>query len=70
MKIYIYITGAQLAELTAICKARNVSRAEVIRETIDMYVQAERDSVMDRAFGIWKGEEDGLKYQRRIRDEW
>jgi metal-responsive CopG/Arc/MetJ family transcriptional regulator len=70
MRTLVDIPEPQLSSLTAISKARKVSRAEVIREAIATYIEIQPNPARDAAFGIWKGGEDGLEYQRRIRDEW
>jgi metal-responsive CopG/Arc/MetJ family transcriptional regulator len=70
MRTLVDIPETQLTQLTAIGKAKKVPRAEVIREAIAAYIETQPNPARDAAFGIWKGEEDGLEYQRRIRDEW
>jgi hypothetical protein len=70
MRTLVDIPDTQLAQLTAIGQAKKVPRAEVIREAIAAYIETQPNPARDAAFGIWQGEEDGLEYQRRIRDEW
>jgi metal-responsive CopG/Arc/MetJ family transcriptional regulator len=70
MRTLVDIPEPQLAKLTAISKAKKLSRAEVIRQAIATYVETQPTRPEDIAFGIWKGGEDGVKYQRRLRDEW
>jgi metal-responsive CopG/Arc/MetJ family transcriptional regulator len=64
------IPEPHLAQLAAIGKAKNLSRSEVIRQAIASYVAATPAHPEDGAFGVWKGGEDGVEYQRRLRDEW
>ncbi len=70
MRTLVDIPETQLAKLTAICKVRKLPRAEVIRQAIAAYIAAQPVRPEDVAFGIWNGGEDGVEYQRRIRDEW
>jgi metal-responsive CopG/Arc/MetJ family transcriptional regulator len=70
MRTLVDIPEAELAQLAAICKSKRLPRAEVIRQAIRAYIDAQPDRPEDVAFGIWKGGEDGLAYQRRLRDEW
>jgi Ribbon-helix-helix protein, copG family len=70
MRTLVDISEPQLSKLTAIGKARKLSRAEVIRQAIATYIATQPVRPEDVAFGIWKGGEDGVEYQRRIRDEW
>jgi metal-responsive CopG/Arc/MetJ family transcriptional regulator len=70
MRTLVDIPEIHLAKLTAISKARKVSRAELIRQAVTTFVEAQPVHAEDAAFGIWKGGEDGVEYQRRLRDEW
>jgi predicted transcriptional regulator len=70
MRNLVDIPEPQLSKLTAISRARNLSRAEVIRQAIATYIAAQPLRPEDVAFGIWEGGEDGVEYQRRLRDEW
>jgi hypothetical protein len=70
MRTLVDIPEPQLAKLAAISKARRLSRAEVIRQAIATYIETQPIRPEDAAFGIWKGVEDGVEYQRRLRDQW
>jgi len=70
MRTPVDISEPQLAKLTAIGKAKKLSRSEVIRQAIASYVATHPAHHEDVAFGVWKGGEDGVEYQRRLRDEW
>jgi len=54
-------------------KARGISLAEAIRKGIKKLRESEsRDTysaMVDKTKGLWK-KGDGLKYQRRLREEW
>jgi hypothetical protein len=83
MRTLVDIPNRQLDELSAICAARSLSRAEVVRQAIDAFIRQNRPSQQE-AFGIWKDRharvpviegastlpEDGLAYQERLRGEW
>ena len=70
MRTLVDLPESQLTKLTAISKARKLSRAEVIRQAIATFIETQPVRPEDAAFGIWKGGEDGVEYQRRLRDEW
>ncbi|HIA3421645.1 TPA: protein YiiF [Escherichia coli] len=58
----------QLDDLEVQC---NPPRAELLREAVDQYQVNQSQTARTSAFGIWKGcEEDGVEYQRKLREEW
>jgi metal-responsive CopG/Arc/MetJ family transcriptional regulator len=70
MRTLIDIPEKQLQELTVISQAQHVSRAEVIREAINLYLASKQRSEPD-AFGLWLDcQVDGLAYQEQVRSEW
>ena len=70
MLTIIDIPERQLKTLTQLGQERGMSRAEVIRQAITIFLKL-HESPPDRAFGLWKDRtEDGLRYQRLLRDEW
>ncbi|NRC03358.1 CopG family transcriptional regulator, partial [Escherichia coli] len=45
--------------------------AELLREAVDQYLENQSKTTISSAFGIWQGcEEDGVEYQRKLREEW
>jgi metal-responsive CopG/Arc/MetJ family transcriptional regulator len=75
MRTLVDITEKQLAELKKIGEAKKRSRAALIREAVDNYVDANRSSskqdAIKKAFGLWKDlKTDSVAYQRKLRDEW
>lgn len=80
MRTLVDIKDDQIAALDALAKAAKKPRAVIIRAAIDEYVEKnavkaanEDTSWLDAAFGLWakRGfKEDGLAYERRLRDEW
>ena len=72
MRTIIERPDKQLAALTRLSQSRKVSRAEIIRQAVDGYLQMNAPSLED-AFGIWRGKgkpRDGLALQRKLRGEW
>lgn len=70
MRTLVDIPDRQIDDLTLICESRRVSRAEVIRQAITLYIEQNKSAATD-AFGIWKNHSvDGLAYQEKIRSEW
>lgn len=70
MRTLVDIPDRQVEELAMICDAKRVSRAEVIRQAIAVFIEQNKPSVVD-AFGIWKSKKvDGLAYQEKMRAEW
>ena len=73
MRTLVDIPDKQIADLAALCAAKKVSRAEVIRRAIVVYIEDNKPT-MGGAFGVWQqqGQQlvDGLTYQERARAEW
>ena len=70
MRTLIDIPDRQIKDLMAICEAEKVSRAEVIRQAISLYLEKKKPEVVE-VFGLWKDRKvDGLAYQEQARSEW
>jgi Ribbon-helix-helix protein, copG family len=72
MRTLVDIPDEQIGELAVICEAKQVSRAEVIRQAIAVYIGTNKLVPAD-AFGLWKDKShglDGLTYQEQARAEW
>jgi metal-responsive CopG/Arc/MetJ family transcriptional regulator len=70
MRTLVDLPDWQIKELMSICDAEKVSRAEVIRQAIALYLEKKKTSPTD-AFGLWKNQKlDGLSYQEQVRSEW
>lgn len=70
MRTLVDIPDKQIKDLMAICEAEKVSRAEVIRQAISLYLKNKKLEEVD-VFGIWKDKNvDGLAYQEQMRSEW
>ncbi len=62
----------ELKALDALSEIQHVSRAELIRRAVSLYLEKFKptDST-DVAFGLWEDRKmDGLAYQTRLREEW
>jgi metal-responsive CopG/Arc/MetJ family transcriptional regulator len=70
MRTLVDIPDRQIEDLAVICESRHISRAELIRQAIAVYIEQNKPSAAD-AFGIWKNTNvDGLAYQEKMRSEW
>ncbi|EGB7048309.1 ribbon-helix-helix protein, CopG family [Salmonella enterica] len=52
---------------------RNLPRAELLREAVEQYLERQdrAETTISKALGLWQGrEEDGVEYQRKLREEW
>ena len=71
MRTLVDIPNGELEALNALSKSRSVSRAELVRQAIKIFVEANRPAPTRDGFGLWKGKGiDGLEFQRKIRAEW
>jgi metal-responsive CopG/Arc/MetJ family transcriptional regulator len=66
------IPESDLKSLDALSDIQNVSRAELIRQAVSMYLmQFKPATEASGAFGLWQSRGmDGLAYQAKLRDEW
>lgn len=70
MRTLVDIPDSQINDLTALCQAEKLSRAEVIRQAIALYLEKKKPATSD-AFGLWQSHQvDGLAYQEQVRSEW
>lgn len=69
-RILLNLSNELFKQLDDLEVQRNLPRAKLLREAVDQY----RKSIATArasAFGIWQGsEEDGVEYQRKLREEW
>jgi len=73
MRTIIELDERQISALEALRKKEKTSRAQVIREAVDAYIQnAKMKNWQNRpAFAAWKGKpRDGIMLQRKLRAEW
>lgn len=65
-RILLDLSNEVIKQLDDLEVQRNLPRADLLREAVDQS-QTARTSVP----GIWQGcEEDGVEYQRKLREEW
>lgn len=69
MRTIIDLPDRTVAELDRIKAERGTSRAALVREAVERYLEAQAGG-RRAAFGAWNDDEDGLAFQRRLRGEW
>jgi len=71
MRTLVNLGDAQIQALDELSKKEKRSRAALIRQAIDDYLQKRHDTQEGEAFGLWgKRKVDGLAYQEKVRREW
>ncbi|EPF0045933.1 ribbon-helix-helix protein, CopG family [Enterobacter hormaechei] len=70
-RILIDLSDDVIQRLDNLKQLRNRPRAELLREAIEMYLDQQNSSVIREALGLWGNQqEDGLEYERKLREEW
>ncbi|EHJ4138253.1 CopG family transcriptional regulator [Escherichia fergusonii] len=70
-RILLDLSNELIKQLDDLEVQRNLPRAELLREAVDQYLENQSKTTISSAFGIWQGcEEDGVEYQRKLREEW
>ena len=70
-RIIIDLPDEDLRLIDAIKDAQKKPRAEIIRKAVSSYLENNRVSEMENAFGVWRQENgDGLMFQTTLREEW
>jgi metal-responsive CopG/Arc/MetJ family transcriptional regulator len=60
-----------LNEIDAIAARVGKSRGSLLREAVAQFLLQNGSNARQTVFGIWADrDEDGLDYQKRLRDEW
>jgi predicted transcriptional regulator len=71
MKTLVDIPDNFISRLDFHAKLDNTSRAELIRQAIDAYLETRTKDILDATFGSCKDAfGDGVEYQRKLRAEW
>jgi predicted transcriptional regulator len=71
MRTLIDLGEAQVRVLDELSKKQRRSRAALIRQAIDEYLDRRRSQQIGDAIGLWGHRKtDGLAYQRKLRSEW
>ena len=70
-RILIDLSDDVIQRLDNLKQLRNQPRAELLREAIELYLDQQNSSVIREALGLWGNQqEDGLEYERKLREEW
>ena len=70
-RILIDLSDDVIQRLDNLKQLRNRPRAELLREAIEQYLDQQSVSVIRDALGLWGNQqEDGLEYERKLREEW
>jgi len=72
-RILLDLSDEVIKRLDDLKVQRNLPRAELLREAVEQYLerQDQAATTISRALGLWQGcEEDGVEYQRKLREEW
>lgn len=69
-RVLITLPDEHLDAIDQLARSQKRSRAAIIREALAAYLEHKPNDAFAAAFGSWKGEVDGLTYERRFREEW
>ncbi|CAI9391697.1 ribbon-helix-helix protein, CopG family [Citrobacter telavivensis] len=72
-RILLDLSDEAIKRLDDLKQLRNLPRAELLREAVEQYLerQGQAETMISNALGIWQGcEEDGVEYQKKLREEW
>lgn len=70
-RILIDLSDDVIQRLDNLKQLRNQPRAELLREAIELYLDQQSASVIRDALGLWGNQQDdGLEYERKLREEW
>ncbi|ASV57585.1 CopG family transcriptional regulator [Lelliottia jeotgali] len=70
-RILLDLSDDVLQRLDDLKQLRNKPRAELLREAVEQYLDRQSTSVIREALGLWGDKlEDGLEYERKLREEW
>ncbi|EMB4693772.1 CopG family transcriptional regulator [Citrobacter farmeri] len=72
-RILLDLSDEAIKRLDDLKQLRNLPRAELLREAVEQYLerQGQAETMISNSLGIWQGcEEDGVEYQKTLREEW
>ncbi|MEO3992481.1 ribbon-helix-helix domain-containing protein [Pseudocitrobacter cyperus] len=70
-RILLDLSDEVIKRLDDLKAQRNLPRAELLREAVEQYLERQSNTAISNALGLWQGcEEDGVEYQRKLREEW
>lgn len=68
--VFLHLSEETIKRLNKLRGWRKVSRSAILREAVEQYLERQQFPVR-KVKGIWQGcEEDGVEYQRKLREEW
>jgi Ribbon-helix-helix protein, copG family len=71
MRILVDVPENELEALNSLSASKSVSRAELVRQAVKAFVDANRSAPALDGFGLWKSKGiDTDEYLRKIRAEW
>lgn len=71
VRTLIDLPDTLMQPLTELCRQKDISRAEAIRQAIAHYLEERLPAADDRAFGLWRRRpKNAVAYQDRLRREW
>lgn len=71
MKILLDMPQDKVHLLDSIAKIQGKSRSELIRQSVEKFIEFESVVALEQCFGAWKTKKiDGVKLQRKLRKEW
>ena len=70
MRSLVTIEDAQILALAQLARKERKSRAALIRQAIDDYLQRKLAASEEDAFGLWRKGKTGLAYLEKVRSEW
>jgi metal-responsive CopG/Arc/MetJ family transcriptional regulator len=71
MRTVIDLGETQVEALDRLARQQHRSRASIIREAVDEYLDRHRQAHEDEAFGLWCDRAvDRLEFQDKVRSEW
>ncbi|MGJ8634411.1 MAG: ribbon-helix-helix protein, CopG family [Luteolibacter sp.] len=71
MRTIIEVPDEMIRSLDLVSGSEKRSRAALIREAINDYLDKRAVPTAEVAFGLWKDHrEDGVEYQNKLRSEW
>ncbi|WP_110877486.1 CopG family transcriptional regulator [Franconibacter helveticus] len=70
-RILLDLPDEAIRRLEQLKERRKLPRAELLREAVEQYLDRQNQDVLQNALGLWgEGAEDGLAYERKLREEW
>ncbi|WP_436877162.1 CopG family transcriptional regulator [Siccibacter turicensis] len=70
-RILLDLPDEAIRRLDHLKQRRNTAKAELLREAVEQYLERQTHNVLQDALGLWgQAAEDGLEYERKLREEW